>query len=180
MDYGRIYGMDADAWALVPREVRALATLDFHTFMVLESKCFAFTHRDDAMAADAAYDIVISVGAKPIIIEIRVIPSASFDLKVFEGTTHSDNGSALPIGSVNRDKQGTPTTSAQLGPTVTGTGVMLFNPIGLEAGNKAPGVSSNPVRVLLARNTEYLMRMTNTDGANAVIHMFSMFYEIDD
>lgn len=180
MDYARIYGAHRDAWALVPREVSALAVLDFHTFQVLESKCFAFTHRDEAMAADTSYDIVLSVGARPIIIEIRVIPTASFDLKVFEGTTHSDNGTTLPIGSVNRDKQGTPTASAQLGPTVTDVGLLLFNPIGLEAGNKAPGVSSNPVRVLLARNTEYLMRMTNTDGANATIHMFSMFYEIDD
>lgn len=180
MDNVKIFGHDLQGPASVHAETGALHVGSFEQSALLQGRFFAATYRQDAMAASAQYDILLKTGDRSCLAALAVTPSSAFEVKVYEAPTTTADGSSLPVGNLNRESDYAGTVVAFVGPTVSATGSLIFNPVAYAGGNKAPGVSTNPVQGIFARSTDYLIRVINTDGNDASIHTFISWAELLD
>lgn len=106
-----------------------------------------------------------------IVVPAAVIPQISFGIAVggdalaelFEGTTVSANGTALPTLNLNRRQPDAPALTLFSGPTITTDGTKLvevFFPGG-EKGSTPGGAGNIQTKFILAESTLYLARLTN-------------------
>lgn len=180
MENVRLYGLDRAGPASVHAESQLLHTGDWIDSALIRGRYFGMTYRQDAMATAAQYDILLKVGDVMPLATLSVTPSSAFELQIYEGTTVSADGTPLPVGNLNRNSTRTSGVTAFVAPTVTTLGDLIFNPVAYAGGNKAPGVSTNPQRGIFKKNTNYLVRVINTDGNDSSIHSFISFIELDE
>jgi hypothetical protein len=108
----------------------------------------------------------------------------NIDILAYEGTTVSDDGTALPSFNQNRQSALTPDGVIYTGPTVTGVGTLVhtnwFPPTATGTGLSAEGFvgESNGEEWILAPNTNYLIRITNNSGAEIDYRHEWQWYEV--
>lgn len=119
-------------------------------------------------------DILISVGAnKSLHIGGNINVSAASSIAVYEGTTVSDNGTALDVYNKNRNGSDSQDPSLFHTPTITLVGTKLYGAYipGGKGGNALGGSDGGSPRdgseLILAKSTLYLIRVTGTsiDGS---------------
>jgi len=128
---------------------------------------------------NATIEILLQVGALEIHLREFANASADATLEIFEGPTFSAAGTALPIINKNRRSSIVSTCTATHTPTTSDDGTeldTLYMPGG-SGGNASGASASFEVEWLLAANTNYLIRLTNVDGANQSGHLHLEWYE---
>lgn len=98
------------------------------------------------------------------------------NLVLYEGTTVSDNGSAVSITNHNRQSINVPKTKAYSGPTVTDEGTQLLE-LHFGSGQQTGGHSMHDNEIILAKDTNYLLRVTSEANSND-IGFQSHWYEL--
>jgi len=148
-----------------------------------ESKYFSGGHQSASVANNASVDILLHVGTIPIhTIFLATTDGAALGY-LYEGVTYSSSGSALTVSNHNRENPVASTATAYHTPTVSATGAQIdgIAQIAGGAGPHAIGGSSSHLtgEIILARNTDYLLRITNISGSSQRMTSHFEFYEPD-
>lgn len=135
-----------------------------------QGKVFTGTHIFTSLANDAFINILMSTGALQTLVGISIDPVGDFQSWVFEGTTVSAAGSALPAVNFNRPASvANPTslTTVTLEPTITEDGLQLVTELIL-GGTKKDAIGASSERVGIEKSSElYLFRFQNQSGQNS-------------
>jgi hypothetical protein len=110
---------------------------------------------------------------------LRSSASADYRLLSFEAVESSADGAAVARINRNRVSANTAATLVFSGPTVTGDGTLLsdgFVPGG-STGNAPGGSSSSFEELVLAADTDYLLRLTNLTAGEIIASMALDWYE---
>lgn len=130
------------------------------------------------LAAGASCDIVFAAGPgiRPhLTIDAMLMGDA--ELYIYEGAT-STGGTAFTPVNRNRNVTTVSEVAMVINPTVTTTGTLLdaqFLPGGV--GKKAGGGDTQSLELVLKPLTNYLVRMTNVNGADHPGHLQLEWYE---
>lgn len=144
-------------------------------------------HKFTAVADAGNADMLLSVPADifPHLHDVRVVVGAGdCDVRVYEGTTTSSDGTAVTPRSLNRNGTvDTPDLDVFHTPTVTGVGTEIRNawvpPTATGVGQSNSGAVEDPdYEIVLKPSTKYLLRVTNNSGGAIDIHTQIYFYEI--
>ena len=108
------------------------------------------------------------------------------DIQVYEDSTTSAAGSALPVLNVNRNSTITPGTVLTFGPTVTGIGTLVHTewapPTAAGIGQTASGIDSaggKGEEWILKPSAKYIIRLTNNSGETISYQWDMSWYEPD-
>lgn len=157
-----------------------LIAIDYVHHEVHEGITFHAERLETAVNNNVSLDVLLVTGAK----ECHAVfgPSAGGSCYVFlyEGTTTSNNGTALSLYNMRRSKSNVPASLAYYAPTVVALGPALVS-------RYLPGGTSNQTRVgggvrtgtewIQRANTRYLFRITNVSGSAIAIGSAVEFYE---
>ena len=134
-----------------------------------------------SVANDASIELLLQLGDKTAHTQITVSSGGDAEFYVYEGTTFSGAGTTVTPVNHNRSSSNTATTTVTHTPTLTADGTLLWAQyIVGGSGPVSPGTQmiSGDDQVVYAKNTDYLMRLTNRGGANQPLQVVFTFYEI--
>jgi hypothetical protein len=138
------------------------------------------------LVAGASRDTVVITGAKPTAIIARAVQfdGAKCELRIYSGPTYTGGTPATPF-PLNRIDVKASLLQFLVAPTVTDVGIEVAAPkylIGVPpSGNKAvqsQSIGGDPFRIL-APNTTYLFRTTNTSADTTNFSGYSVWHEGD-
>lgn len=150
---------------------------------VHEGEMFHASYTNGSVSNGASVDVLLVTGATvETHVSWEVFGGGQVTVYLYEGATTSANGTAVSAYNMKRDSTNEPGGVVTHTPTVTDTGsVALVN------GRILPGGTSNQTRVgggirsgaewILAPDTLYLMRATNTSGGTIAINVALEWYE---
>ena len=98
------------------------------------------------------------------------------DVTLFEGTTVSDNGSAVPSYNRNRNSDLSDTLGVYTGPTVTAAGTSIWGPWTLGSGRQVGGDRGRENEFVLKNNETYLLRVENNTTATIWVNAELDYY----
>ena len=143
------------------------SSTDIRHRLAMDGNLFMVGRRSVGQPAGSENDFLIKTGAKALLLSLEVAPEpgANFLVEFYEAPTITADGAATALCNMNRVSDRTLLTTCFSAPTVTAPGNLLFNCVGtVDLGSG--GTHHNGLWVL-APNTKYLLRMTNTGGAAA-------------
>lgn len=133
--------------------------------LITQGKVFSHTLKDTALASAASLEVLIIVGASEAHLRVKAGGATASNLLLFQATTVSGNGTAMPPRNRNRRFTVPPLTTVLSGPTITGDGTGLSDKI-------VPETDSPDANAwILLANTNYLVRLTNVSGATAPVSL---------
>lgn len=104
------------------------------------------------------------------------------DAYLYEGTTTSDDGTALNTYNRNRNSSNVSGTVLTSGPTISDVGTLIHDRYFGDTGGVWTRVSvhgdATGEEWVLAPSTKYLLRITNNSGVTIVVNYQLMHYEI--
>lgn len=133
-----------------------------------------------AVADAADRDYLIKTGAIPPHLVFSVNATGEVTVTFFEGTTVSADGTGITLFDSNRVSANTPLTTLFHTPTVTVAGTqLLIRKLGasLPGPSSIVGVGEQRNEAILAASSNYLLRITNNEGAAIDIGSVISFYE---
>jgi hypothetical protein len=157
--------------------------LDVAHYEIHYGGMFHAEHTVAVVGNNAAVDMLFRTGdvADHTIFEVAV--GGQSTVQLWESPTISVTGTAVPSWNMNREITRTANTLIYHTPTITATGaITLVNriiPAGATAQTRVGGQSSKGVEWVLAPETDYLLRITNTSGGNIPISVVWEWYEGD-
>lgn len=164
-------------------ESKAILMINTDHYEVHQGNMYSITYlqpHGSELANDASVEILFVVGAKEAHLESKLSTGGDFEIRLFEGTTVSAAGAAIPSFNRNRESAKTATATVTSAPTVTGDGTELaarFVPGG--TGGLTPGESVRTgTEIILAPNTNYLFRVTNRAGTAQQFGLKLEWYEV--
>lgn len=128
------------------------------------------------VAAGGDAEILILAGDTTPHVVFGITPIGNARVWLYQGTTYSGAGAALPIYNNNLNSSKTPTLTAFLAPTITTDGTQKFASVA-PAGITTPIIIRGNTEIMLKRNTAHLLRVTNDDAAIKYISLQFGFYE---
>lgn len=162
------------------RYVHALTAINSTHRVIHDGMGFHATTRKTALAAAASFDILLVSGAlRPHLNGVLFsVTGGPCDIKTYEGTTTSADGTSITIFNRNRNSSTTAVATLFHTPTVTDVGTLIHDRLspsaGKDTGNLTPTLGEEWV---LALSTKYLVRITNNSGAPIDITMEALWYE---
>ena len=141
---------------------------------------FYYNTYDLALAASGNLDMLLITGDKQAHIRVKsVLLEGDGLFTLYQGTTVSNNGTALTATNANLNSSNTPEVLAYAGPTVTGVGTLLGGDFVKVGNNSVLGNFDIDSDLLILRpNTNYLLRLTNR-GSGATEALITLgFYEV--
>lgn len=150
--------------------------------MVHDGMFFHFDRRVAGIVNGASSDILLAVpaGVFPHLnTTLITTDTGGVDVKFYEGTTTSADGTAVSTFNRNRNSTNTPSTVITHTPTVTGVGTLIHDAL-IPAPAKDAGLISAAVNEewVLKPSTKYLLRVTNNSGGNVEVVFDVAWYEI--
>jgi len=146
-----------------------------------EGEYFSVSHFFSDLADDANADVRIIVGSgAELHVTIGVAAEGSGEIRIYEGTTYTGDGTALTIYDKNRTTANTSNATSKHTPTVDAIGTLLFEGY-VPGGTKKDavgGLRSNAQEWIFKKSTDYLVRFTNRGGADKDASIEVEFYEI--
>ena len=130
------------------------------------------------LAAGASCDIMLaSAAGVRVHLGIDAVLAGDGELYLYENATSTGG---TPFTPINRNRNYTTSSDVAMviNPTVTGTGTLLdaqFLPGGV--GKKAAGGGASSLEYVLKPLTNYLVRMTNSNGTDHAGHLALEWYE---
>lgn len=183
-DNSKLYAYDGESGDYKP--VKLDASGDIITIGVSHHKIHAgllwYTgYTNLTLAGFASNDVLLVTSDKTAHLRVMVQLNDKGIFYLYEGTTVSNEGTALSVVNANRTSSNTPDLAAYHTPTITDLGTILGAEliIGGGSGQNAIGssVTSNDDLLILAPNTNYLLRLTNR-GSETESNLFIGFYEV--
>lgn len=169
------------------RVYTGLKGLTVQSFTEVNSKNgtqYEFSFVNEALAASANLDVVLTVGSKPVLIKNKDISFTGTEISsvVYKGAVFTA-GTALSIYNLNTTAGfGAPLSAAKQQPTITDTGSQISANVksyGIaNQGNKTSGTfQTSGAEIVLQPNTNYLFRITNLNGEACKVSGYVSFYE---
>ena len=141
-------------------------------------------HVDGTVADDDVVDVLLRTGASADHAIFEVSVGGQSSVQMWEAPQVGDVGTAFGSLNMNRLMTRTAETLLYHSPTITATGaITMVNriiPAGATAQTRVGGQSSKGVEWVLAPETDYLLRITNTSGGNIPISTVFEWYEGDE
>lgn len=140
------------------------------------------THLQIGLSNNDIFEFLFKTGADVITVAAFALSATgNFTLRLFEGSTTSDDGTPITMRNRNRVVGDTPLPLATFfhSPTVTGDGTQLAETF-IAAGRNRSSASAQ-LRFdewILAANTNYLVRMQNVSGSMSDLSIGAPFYEL--
>ncbi len=173
---------EAQVVSLAPYDETTGAALVIDTVHheVHEGEMFHASHTNGSVSNGANLDMLLVTGATvETHVSWDVFAGGQVTVYLYEGATTS---AAVAAYNMKRDSLNTPEATVTHTPTVTATGTTA-----LVNGRILPGGTSNQTRVgggirssaewILAPETQYLLRVTNTSGGTIAINVGLEWYE---
>jgi len=149
--------------------------------MIHEGKSFIVSQRFESLADNGLAWLRILVGAnKELHATISVSAQGLGRFKISEGTTYTDNGTAVTIFDKNRTTANTSDALAYHTPTVDTFGPILNESI-FQGGTKQRAIGSvrtNGEEWIFKKSTDYIIRFQNIGGADMSVSIEIEFYEV--
>jgi len=167
--------------ALVDSVSGARLVIDFVTALIHAGKGFKVTLYDASIANSASQEMLIQVADNPIHANFTIGAEGDFEVLIFEGTTVSAPGTPIVPLNLNRSSALLSTAVFNDSPTITGDGTEIAHGV-LPGGQKNQAVDNEiggDGEVVLATNTNYLIRATNFSGSASRVSTSVAFYEPD-
>lgn len=157
--------------------VHAPVSIDVPHHEIHEGDMFSACDAAD-VANGANRDILIVTGAKYTHMFAIVMSEAETDVKIYEGTTASNNGTTIASYNRNRNSAKTPVTAITHTPTVAGgsEGTLLCTKH-YGSGKSLGGENRGENEWILKPNTKYLIRINNATTSNNYQSTELMWYE---
>lgn len=176
---------EAQVVSLAPYDETTGAALVIDTVHheVHEGEMFHASHTNGSVSNGASLDVLLVTGATvETHVSWEVFAGGQVTVYLYEGATTSAAGTAVVAYNMKRDSLNTPEATVTHTPTVTATGTTaLIN------GRILPGGTSPTTRVgggirsgaewILAPETQYLLRVTNTSGGTIAVNVGLEWYE---
>jgi len=164
--------------ALIDSIAGARVSVSHVAALAHEGKVFSVGQFDATLSNDASLNLLIRVQDNPIYADFGAQMVGDGELFIFEGTTVSANGAPITAVNVNRVLALVSTALFSNAPTITGDGTEIKHRV-LTGDKEDEGVSAAGAVLILAPNTNYLMRTTNRSGADARVSTSFSYYEPD-
>ncbi len=167
--------------ALVDSVSGAALAIDFVTALIHEGKAFKTTLYDASIADTASQELLIQVSDNPIHLNLTIAALGDFEVFLFEGTTFSAAGSPIVPLNLNRASALASTCVFNDSPTITADGTEIAHTV-LPGGQRNQAVDNEvggDGELILAPNTDYLVRATNFSGSASRVSTSVTFYEPD-
>lgn len=172
------------AMARVDRISEHVGFIDVVHHRIHQGRLYTANATDEALADDASIDVLIQPPVGTFAhTRIRSVVGGDARLEVFEGTTFSVAGTALPAVNRNRVTLGggpnVATNVLTTGPTITDVGLTLFSlVVAGGTGFFTAGSQTNDFfEVVLDPGQVYLIRLTNLSGGANPFSSIVDFYE---
>lgn len=168
---------------LVDDQTNALKTIDTVHHEVHEGEMWHASYTNSNVANGANLDFVMVTGAtKECHAAFEVFAGGQVTVYLYEAPTLSNNGTGVTAYNMKRSHVGSATATTTHTPTVTQTGTTaLVNgrilPGGTSATTRIGGGIRTGVEWILAANTKYLLRCTNSSGGAIAINAVVEWYE---
>lgn len=111
--------------------------------------------------------------------ELSIAGNKETNVKVYEGTTTSADGTGLTEINRNRNSATVSTTVLTHTPTITDVGALIFEVQFGEAtgpaSSRAGGAGATRQEVILKQNTKYLIRITSAANDNDISNFFDWY-----
>jgi len=159
----------------------ARLVIDFVTALIHDGKGFKATLYDAALADAASQELLVQVQDNQVHMSAVIAALGDFEALVFEGTTFSDAGTPLVPLNLNRASSRLSTAIFSSVPTITADGTEIFHAV-LPGGQRNQALDNEvggDGELILAANTNYLIRATNFSGAASRVTTSVTFYEPD-
>jgi hypothetical protein len=164
---------------------RAMTTQNYVEANVKSGVQYELSAQTAALAAAANQDFIIVTGAKPVIIKAREVQftGAKIELHGYVNPVYT-GGVNIPYYNLNTRNPVTGTAQFKGGVTVSSVGTEIMAPTyGLGSTTAGPSMVGS-VRVagserLLAANSTFLFRTTNTDSAAQAVVVYATWFEGD-
>lgn len=172
---GTVIRIEADAL------VKALTIITTPHHMIHEGKGFIASNyfADVADATNALLRILVGAN-KELHATLSVAVQGNGDLKISEGTTYTNNGTAVTIYDKNRTTGNASDALCYHTPTIDAFGPTIFRSH-VPGGTKQRALGSvrtNGEEWILKKSTDYLFRFTNRGGDDMDISIELEFYEV--
>lgn len=130
----------------------------------------------------ASLDLLLDVGAVDAHSTWEVFAGGQVAVSLWESPTVGSLGTALPVWNMNRSVTTTAASALYHTPSVTATGtITLVNarilPGGTSPTTRVGGGIRSGAEWILAPETAYLMRVTNTSGGSIAVNVVTEWYE---
>ena len=141
-------------------------------------KAFSCSHLSSSVANGTNLDVLMKTGAYTVHLVYTAAVSAEFEIRLYEDTIISSDGTFLPVLNKNRGSVNTTTLLAFLGPTVTGIGTELRVNLlpGAQKDKEVGAILGEFPEYNLKPDTNYLIRLSNTSGGTSKVAMDIEFY----
>jgi hypothetical protein len=155
--------------------------------MVHDGMFFHATNRIVGLANGASHDVLTAIPAAVfphIRADLYTFEDTPVDIKTYEGTTTSADGTVIPVFNRNRNSANTPGLVLTHSPTVTDVGTLIHDRLvpsaGAGVGQKHGSISAGfGEEWVFKPSTKYLVRLTNNAGAAIDITYELFWYEIN-
>ena len=162
----------------------SLQVIDFVHHEVHEGDTYqaSFKTPDGAPLADnATLEVLIQAGNQPMHTVYAAAAGGDAEIALFEGTTFSAAGTAMPARNMSRLSTNTALATITHTPTTTLDGAQLQNAF-LPGGAGGPpstpgGAARQDTEWVLAPDTNYLLRLTNRSGGAQPASLVVQWYE---
>lgn len=160
------------------RITKALSVIDNTHHEIHEGEYYSVCRFVTGVGAGSTSEyLIVTPSDKYVHLFYQTDGSGEFEEYLFEGTTTSNDGTAMTPRNHKRSAGDVAKTLVYHTPTVTSDGTELCQQR-LGAGRTAGGISRNENEVILLQNTKYLIRGTSQSAGNTISTRIK-FYEED-
>ncbi len=153
-----------------------LIILNLEDYQILSGRTFASSRKSQGLTVASSREYLLQTGSKYSHLKVNMVSDQKGEAYMFEGTTFSAAGSALPINALNRVSSDSPTVTVTHTPTLTDDGSkMVAAWTGLDG-----RVLLDAVEWILDKNEDYLIRFTNRGSGPASLSIMIRWYEEDN
>lgn len=159
-----------------------LTTVDEAEHQAHNGQVYTTDYLDDSVDNDASLDILLKNDGINTHLVLAVAVGGDAKVFLYEDTTVSADGTQLTPHNLNRTIEDQSSMSVYHTPTVTtvGTQIKQVFVVGGAGGNSVGSVGAGPARpgteLILKKNTNYLLRITNVAGQAKRIGFDCSFY----
>jgi len=153
--------------------------IDFVTALIHDGKGFHVKAYDAALADTDVLEVLIQVAGSALHVNISIGAEGDFEAQVFEGTTISAAGTPITPLNLNRASSKQSTGIFTTAPTITTDGVEIGHAVlpGGQRNNAIDTEVGGKGEIVLAPNTNYLIRAKNFSGSASRVSTTIIFYE---
>ena len=175
-EYARTYDPYAHAFTTIQEEHR----------LIHDGMGFQITHYVASLAASGSAELLVAVPAGTFPHFRKYTTTATggpVRMRVYEGTTTSDDGTGITSFNLNRNSTRSASTVITHTPTISADGTLietLLHPTPTAIGANVGGVTGPDVgeEWVAKPSTKYLYRVTNDSAGAVAVCVYAFWYEI--